>query len=75
MVEYTLDTPLLVREYMGPSEVLLHDQMSIVWCAFPAEQVYITATLRKAGIDTGVIHADMTVAEHTNIIQPLTWEL
>ena len=55
-------------------QVIVHEEKAIVWTFFPAEQVYVVATLIEADINAEVLHAGPTAQERSTFIQKSTRE-
>ncbi|OJJ89337.1 uncharacterized protein ASPGLDRAFT_54000, partial [Aspergillus glaucus CBS 516.65] len=53
-------------------QVIIHGEKAIVWTQFPAEQVYVAATLVEANFDARVFHAGLSVHEHSVLIKQFT---
>lgn len=55
-------------------QVIVHSEKAIVWVQFPAEQVYIAATLIEVNMDVKVFHAGLSVHECSVLIKQFTWD-
>lgn len=53
-------------------QVIVYGEKAIIWSQFPAEQVYIAATLREANIDADVLHSGLSVSDRGVLIQRFT---
>lgn len=51
---------------------LIRQEKQIIWCAFPATQVYVAAVLKECGIDAKFFHAKLTQAERHTLIDDFT---
>jgi hypothetical protein len=50
-------------------QVLKMKEKAIVWCLFPAQQVFVAAALCLANIDAQVFHAGLTPTERANLVR------
>lgn len=55
-------------------QVILYGEKAIIWTQFPAEQVYVAATLYEANIPAEVFHAGLSVNERAALVQRFTRE-
>lgn len=53
-------------------EDLVRKEKSIVWCLFPAQQVFVAAALRLVGIDAHILGSHLTNAERDELIKSFT---
>lgn len=53
-------------------QVIIHGEKAIVWTQFPAEQVYVAATLVEANFNARVFHAGLSVHERSVLIKQFT---
>lgn len=49
-------------------QVIVYGEKAIVWTQFPAEQVYVAATLHEARIDAQVFHAGLSAHERSVLV-------
>ena len=53
-------------------QVLVYREKAIIWTQFPAEQVYLAATLQEIKIDAQVFHAALTSHERSVLVDQFT---
>ena len=56
------------------NQVIVYGEKAIIWTQFPAEQVYVAATLHEAKIDAQVFHAGLSAHNHSVLVDHFTRE-
>lgn len=56
-------------------QIILQTEQSIMWCMWPAEQVYIDATLAKANIPYINFHSGSAASERSRMIHEFTHDM
>lgn len=55
-------------------QVIVYGEKAIIWTQFPAEQVYVAATLHEAKIDAQVFHAGLSAHDRSVLVDRFTRE-
>ena len=56
------------------NQVIVYGEKAIIWTQFPAEQVYVAATLHEAKIDAQVFHAGLSAHDCSVLVDCFTRE-
>ena len=51
---------------------LIRNEKQIIWCSFPATQVYVAAVLKECGIDARFFHSKLNQLQRQSLIEDFT---